>query len=251
MTNLATVRVHECAHAIAAAACGVPVYKLLVGSDGSGACLHRGLDRNVHDAVDARSNLRIVLAGPEAQAIAEGDYGYGSRPEASPDEDQARDSARRLGRLRGGEPRAILRAERTTTRRFLADHWSRITALARSLELNGDHLAGRDLEAALEAAWNGRIWRHYRPTLAPASSRPSLAFRWPQGEEPWWLEIPARLPPAAGRTSDQGPWWAELNRRAGVPAAAPAGAGISELAISAMIVRLNRRNVWRARMGVR
>jgi hypothetical protein len=167
----AALRVHESAHAAIAEVHHVRVHELVVGDAGkTSRCLH---DPARPDDPDAQlAQLRLSLAGPEAEAIATADYAYGSRPVSSPDEDDAETAARSLARLRGGLWREILRSERAATRRLLEAEWRSIAALARSLELADDYLDGADLQAALAASAHGRAWD--RSAAVPASATTAL-----------------------------------------------------------------------------
>lgn len=171
MNDLPLLRIHEAAHAITAwAAHGVAVHEINVNPDVGGQCLVRNLD--LDDPGAALARIHVMLSGPEAQAIAEANYAYGTQPIVSSDELAAEDSAKRLARLRPQEGgwRGILRSERTATRRLLERHWPSIVALASSLELNGAHLSGANLAEALKAAGRGESWERPAPLPAPSVS---------------------------------------------------------------------------------
>jgi len=170
-----STRVHEAGHAIAARASGLGVIRIEVRPDGTGWTHHEACE-SLDDPRQAIARLRVSLAGPEAEALATGDFGYGHRPELlSPDEARAAEAARTLARLSGGDSSAILRAERSAIRALLHERWHEVAALSESLRLAGDLLEGDALAQSLAAARSGRAWQR---RLASRSSTPADAGGW-------------------------------------------------------------------------
>ena len=217
--DLGRTRLHESSHAVACSLLGIRVLELRAEADGGGECRH-------DPAPDPRSALLVLVAGSEGTSLAMGDLSYPRSRQASGDEEKAEALARRLARLDGSMWGDLLASARWSVRRMIEEHAASVEALARSLERNDDHLDHDDLYAALAAARLGKVWTRPARLRDIARSSPPHA-------------VGGRLGSLGGRDTAR-------------PADAPVRPGslrpgLTDLEISAALLKLGTRNVWRAR----